>query len=163
MNRIAWIALAALLAAACESDETLCPDGWAGSDTGHCEPPASVREEFPGESGVYGYVKERGCTAHCDDITEELVSQRVVVLDERCGESDEFGGLHDPTTESECDEHVVDVVESDDEGRFEIVLPPGDYSIVTRDNEFERWATRDVTIAEGFPQFVEFFFDSVPV
>lgn len=162
MNRIACLALFAVIACA-SSDEVLCPDGWEGSATGHCEPPAAAYEEFPGESGVFGYVKERACSPHCEGLVEELVSQRVIVLDERCGESDEVGGLHDPTTEAACDEHIIDVVESDDEGRFEVVLPPGEYSIVTRDNAYERWMTRDVTLADGAPQFVEFFFDDVPV
>jgi hypothetical protein len=163
MNRIAPFALFAALATACEAEEVLCPDGWQGNDTGHCEPPERAYDEFPGTSGVFGYVKERGCTAHCDDIVEELVSQRVIVLDQRCGEGDESGAFDDPTTLPECDEHVIDEVESDDEGRFEIVLPPGEYSIVTRDNAFERWIFRDITLAEGFPQFVEFYFDDVPI
>ena len=155
-----------LLLTACADDGPLSPDEWRGEDTGACSPPERAYDDFPGTAGVFGYVKVRACTAGCDDVFEELPSQRVIVFDDALPDAcapDELGWPDDPSLDPVCGEHVVAEAESDDQGRFEIVLPPGDYLVVTDTVVFDAWDGKSVIVAEGFPQFVSFYFDAVPI
>jgi hypothetical protein len=158
-----------LFATACgaPASDPLCPDGWDAESTGLCFPPAASYDDFPGSEGIFGYVKQRSCTAHCDDIVQELPAQRVVVFDDtlpsECEPDDEFGWRSDPTADPICRAHVVAEAESDDEGVFTIVLPPGDYLVVTDTVVFDGWDGRRVTVSAGTPRFVELYFDAVPV
>jgi hypothetical protein len=162
--------LAVLATSACGSSDDydpLCPEGWEPELTGACTPPARMYEEFPGTSGVFGYVKQRSCAPHCEDIVEELPMQRVMVfpelLPEDCGPDDEFGWNSDPSADPVCGAYLVDEVETDDEGVFTIELPPGDYRLITATKVFDNWEGRKVTLAVGFPQFVSFYFDALPI
>lgn len=160
-----WIPILLLTAACADEAEPLCPEGWTADDHGVCQADEEAADVLEGQTGVFGYIKERWCGCGPGDSGqwhESLQSQAVTVLDDEapipCEDTETFDGEL-PFELEVVAPHVVAKGTSDADGVFAIPLPPGEYCVMTASPM--GFGAKPVVVEEGAQVEASFVSESI--